>query len=284
MKFLFLLIFFILSSFCYGQIGYVDENDINFNDIVEKKGLMYFKSDTKLVTGRVVRFNRKNEAKSYIEVVNGKPQNQNWTNFTKEQKEMKDSDLGNILLGAAFAAGVAMAVTGNDHNIPATGNNFGPQEKQYNQEIVNLDKENRLGKNLNKNSNSEILKNPSPIIKELPENGIFYEYHKNGQKILEVTYLNGKKDGIEKKWFENGQIKSRVNYLDGKKVGQLITYHSNGQLQGKVNYVDGKENGEIMVYNENSEIMIIGFFKEGNQTGEWYYYENGKLIKTENFD
>ena len=102
MKQLFLFIFFILSSVCFCQIGYLNENDINFKDIVEKKGLMYFKFDTTLVTGRVVRFNRKNEAKSYVFVVEGKPQNQNWTIFQDEIKDMEDSALGEILYGAAF--------------------------------------------------------------------------------------------------------------------------------------------------------------------------------------
>ena len=51
-----------LSSVCFCQIGNVSENDINYKDLIEIKGLFYLKADSTLATGRVVRFNRKNEA------------------------------------------------------------------------------------------------------------------------------------------------------------------------------------------------------------------------------
>lgn len=273
MKHLFLLFFLSLSYVCFSQIEYVNENDINFKDIVEKKGLLYFKVDTTLVTGRVVRFNRKNEAKSYVYVVDGKPQNQNWTIFREDTKGMEDSALGNILLGTAFATGIAMAITGNDIDVPI-GENTNPKIKNFYKDI-GVYNENLLYENLNTIPISDKYK---------PNDEHYGEYYNENKFQKTENYIESKEDGIWEEYYENEQLKSRVNYLNGKKVGQLNTYHSNGQLQGRVNYVDGKEDGEMMVYNEIGEIMIIGFFKEGKQAGEWNYFENGKLIQTENFD
>lgn len=250
MKKIFLLIFLSLSYVCFSQIGYLNENDINFKDIVEKKGLMYFKFDSTLVTGRVVRFNRKNEAKSFVFVENGIPDASGWNEININDIKY----INPILKKPFFDRGAANS---NDWNIGQTQFNL----NRENMNLVNNDRI-KLEKNYTKLNGIEIKK-----------------------KYIVLENNNySKKDGIHYEYHENGQLKSKVNYLDGKKIGQLDTYHSNGQLQGRVNYIDGKEDGEMMVYNEKGEIMIIGFFKEGSQTGEWNYYENGKLIHTESFN
>lgn len=56
---LFLLIV-LLPLFCNSQKEVKEYiGDINIKDIIEIKGLIYFKADTSLVTGRVIRFNKK---------------------------------------------------------------------------------------------------------------------------------------------------------------------------------------------------------------------------------
>jgi len=53
---------------------------------------------------------------------------------------------------------------------------------------------------------------------ETPKNGPRTEYHKNGQKLTEENYKDGKKDGKWTEWDENGQIKSEATYKDGECV------------------------------------------------------------------
>lgn len=53
-----LLLIMILPLFCNSQKGVKEFiGDINFKDIIEIKGLIYFKADTSIVTGRVIRYN-----------------------------------------------------------------------------------------------------------------------------------------------------------------------------------------------------------------------------------
>ena len=292
----------VLSYGCFGQIENVVENAINFDDIMEIKELMYFKTDTTLVTGTIVRYNRKKQPKQYIEVQEGKPQSHNWINFDENIKDMEYDGLGTLVGIAAAMTGMVFAATGNDHNLPSFQNNNdnqsiyrGPNgnEKTYN-EKMDLEREKRMiTKNLNSTSKTATLDESKAKIAsmedsktemEFPENGLYEEFYDNSKLRRTGHYINGKKNGDWNEWYENGKLMSSVAYIDGKKVGRLNTYHPNGQLKGRVNYVDGKEEGEIMVYNEKGEIMLIGFFNEGIQTGDWNYYEKGTLIKTENFD
>ena len=299
MKHQLLLLFLSLTYVCFGQMYIEEENAINFKDIIEIKGLMYFKADTTMVTGRVVRYNKKNKAKRYVDVVEGKPKTPYWINIQADITDMEDSELGTLLLGATWITGLAMAVTGNDINIPvndfnnANGRNFGPEAEEKYKSKIKLENEKRMiSNNIDSNSKPDIIEaqklqfievKKSQVI-EVPKDGLYEEYFEN--KILRQTgnYVEGKKQGPWKEWYENGQLMRSVVYLNGKKEGLLETYHPNGQLQGKVNYLDGKEEGRMMVYNDKGEITLVGFFKEGIQAGEWFYYEDGKLILTENYD
>jgi antitoxin component YwqK of YwqJK toxin-antitoxin module len=203
--------------------------------------------------------------------------------------------LGTVVNAAVGLTGLAMAIAGNDHPIPAQNNSniFGQndngtnmyqsREESYNEKMKFEEEKRLISKNLNSISKPTIKEDSTPE-KEVIENGIYEDFYNNSNLRTRGNYTNGKKIGLWEEWYENGKLKSRMEYLEGKKIGRLDTYHPNGQLKGRVNYVDGKEDGEIMVYNENGEILLIGIFKEGMQAGEWNYFENGKLIKTENFD
>lgn len=276
MKYKCLLIFLALSYICVGQRGNVVENEVNFEDILEQKGLLYFKADTTLVTGRVIKYNRKKEAKRYVIVINGLPDKSGWIAINNQIQYIKP-----ITRRPFFYKG------------SETSADWASGQTRYNINRKNMNSVNeermRLERNyINSDSIESDTNNKESIVLKPANNskkdGLYEEYLKNGQKILEVTFLNGKRDGIEKKWYENGFLKSKAYFLDGKKVGRFEMFHPNGQAKVSINYIDGKEDGEIMEFGENGEIMMIGSFKEGIQVGEWYYYEKGKLIHSENFD
>ena len=55
---------------------------------------------------------------------------------------------------------------------------------------------------------------------ETPFTGVVVYKHENGQKKLEMTYRDGKQEGLETWWHENGQKRSEAIYKDGKKVSE----------------------------------------------------------------
>ena len=73
--------------------------------------------------------------------------------------------------------------------------------------------------------------------------GVYREYYdKDKTKIKsEVFMMNGKKEGVYKEYHINGQLCSEINYIDNKRNGIYKSYYENGQLCSEVNYIDGKK-------------------------------------------
>jgi antitoxin component YwqK of YwqJK toxin-antitoxin module len=298
----------LVSLICYSQEAKEFYGDIDEKKVEEIKGLIYTKADTSLVTGKVIRRNRKNDPKRYILVNKGKPDVRGWIRINERISMPEESTLGNVLIGSAFIAGAAMAITGNDVNIPtpSTQNKrigsenslrryISNQEEYFFNAYDEMSERNDISKNLNDlnfkmNDSIEILDSNRNIkikgsVIEAKRDGVWQEYYNNGEIRSRGLYSNGKKDGLWKEYYENGNLERKVNYKKGLKVGFLENYHIDGQLLGRINYEDGKENGLMEAYHKNGQLMIIGRFENAVQVGEWKYYnEKGELIKTENHE
>jgi hypothetical protein len=61
------------------------KNHINYKDITEIDGLIHTIADSSLVSGKVIRYDRKNEVKSYIVVVSGVPDKSGWKESYKSK-------------------------------------------------------------------------------------------------------------------------------------------------------------------------------------------------------
>ena len=95
----------------------------------------------------------------------------------------------------------------------------------------------------------------------------------------------GKRQGLWLEYHENGQLKAKANFKDGKLHGLDEWYYKNGQLEQKKNYKDGELHGLAELYRENGQLKAKGNWKDGKLHGlfEWYY-ENGQLKKKGNFE
>ena len=59
------------------------------------------------------------------------------------------------------------------------------------------------------------------------------EWYVNGQKKAEITYKNGKQDGLWIEWNENGQKMEETTLKDGELVG-WIKWYENGKVKEKL--------------------------------------------------
>jgi len=299
------LILFTFSFVCQGQTLMSDDfKEINYKDVMEINDLIYFRTDTTLVSGKVIRYNRKNEAKKYILVSNGKPDSFGWIQieekYQEPEKKLKTKNTVNVVNEAGVTVG-SIEVPLLQYDDQMSDRNDISKNIQSNIDALNLTKLR------NSSYEDEVLKNNS-VNNEVDKNGILEKYYSNGKLESKGVYIDGKKDGLWEEYFENGQLKSKGNYIKGKKdgfwqeyynnghleskvnfaddkkVGLFERYHFDGKLLSRINYIDGKENGIIEVYHNNGQLMIQGLFKDSKQIGEWKYYnENGELTNRENF-
>ena len=70
-----------------------------------------------------------------------------------------------------------------------------------------------------------------------PFSGEGVSYYSNGQKKSEVTFKDGKEDGLSSSWWENGQKKSEVTFKDGKEDGFFTYWYENGQKEYEGTYI-----------------------------------------------
>ena len=62
---------------------------------------------------------------------------------------------------------------------------------------------------------------------------------RKGQKILEIPYKNGRRNGVAVWYLPQGKIYRRMQFADGVPVGNLIEYDKQGKIRRRETYKDG---------------------------------------------
>lgn len=112
------------------------------------------------------------------------------------------------------------------------------------------------------------------------QTGIHSVYDKSGNKEIEETLNNSKKDGAFKKYSGN-KIVEEGNYVNNEKDGEWTTLNSSEKITQ--NYSKGKLNGSYKKY--DSEVLReSGQYVEGLKNGEWENFDYyGKLLEVKNY-
>lgn len=249
MKKLALLLIMILPLFCISQKGVKEYiGDINFKDIIEIKGLIYFKSDTSLVTGRVIRYNKKKVAKKYFFVSQGRQENVGWVYFMDKVETPEESGLGLLLSIPVHMFGNNIEFSNEDYNDSNSLNKI-ESYLSYQKEYTSKAYHDMLERNENYvqlNSSKERIF------------GSFEEYYEEGQIKMKGNYKDGYRDGEFEEYYDNGQLKSKGNYKEGKINGEWVSYYKNGVLRAKGSWKKGKIDGEWLEYDENGQVIKKG--------------------------
>jgi len=119
---------------------------------------------------------------------------------------------------------------------------------------------------------------------ENQKHGLYIKYDDRGLKAVEITFTNGKPNGVAKEY-----ALPLIGYPGDEKVKKISNY-VNGELQGKTSYyvylIDGKENikegkqtlqGEEY-YEKNEKVREIAYFINGKKEID-AYLKNGKQSK-----
>ena len=81
------------------------------------------------------------------------------------------------------------------------------------------------------------------------------EYHENGQKRIEGSYKNGKRDGEWTAWFANGNLWSKGYYTEGVENGMKTVWHENGQKYYEGPIVNDERTGTWKFWNEEGKLV-----------------------------
>lgn len=94
-----------------------------------------------------------------------------------------------------------------------------------------------------------------------------------------LFYYEGKLfTGIGITMWNEKQLKSEITFKNGKIDGVVRSFHENGKLQSQRFWKEGKGHGEFKVYSETGQLLEEGAFKNGQMDSVWKkYFESGKL-------
>ena len=126
--------------------------------------------------------------------------------------------------------------------------------------------------------------NPTNIHKGNKQNGLYEEWHDNGQLAKRINYKNGKFDGLFEEWYGDGQLASRVNYKNDKREGLSESWYEDGQLRVRGEYKNDKLEGDYEEWYSDGKLAERKTYNDDKSEGLYEkWYENGQLHERANF-
>jgi antitoxin component YwqK of YwqJK toxin-antitoxin module len=109
------------------------------------------------------------------------------------------------------------------------------------------------------------------IIKEKPTDGV-YEFH-SPEKLLKITYKNGKRNGPMLIYDKEGKLLTRINYVDDNLDGPAAEYHSNGKERIVFSFKNNLKDGPLTVYSPNGVKLFETTYAKNVIEGKFTAYD-----------
>lgn len=112
----------------------------------------------------------------------------------------------------------------------------------------------------------DILVGKLPIING-KENGVAYEWYKNGKRKFERNFLNGNREGNHKGWYPNDTLSFIQFFKDDKLEGEQFGFYESGHRFQVLKYVNGYEVGRQKTWNDSGRVVNNFTVKNGKLYG-----------------
>ena len=97
-------------------------------------------------------------------------------------------------------------------------------------------------------------------------------------RVTQISYQNGKLDGLFKTYLADGNILAEINYSKGKLNGPCYVYYPNGNRHSEKSFKDGKLNGIFRAWDEDGALFFEIECKDDLQHGfDRMYRRNGTV-------
>jgi pimeloyl-ACP methyl ester carboxylesterase len=118
-------------------------------------------------------------------------------------------------------------------------------------------------------------------VKDYFENGqiqmeaSYSSFDKHIKEEYQCNYRSNTKEGLYKEWHENGQIEFVGNYKNGLRNGLSTSWYINGQKEAEENWLNGQLHGPAKYWTEEGDLQFDLIFEHGlnqNQKHVDYHY------------
>ncbi|NNC81994.1 MAG: hypothetical protein HKN79_00315 [Flavobacteriales bacterium] len=118
------------------------------------------------------------------------------------------------------------------------------------------------------------------------KNGMWTRYHKNGNPMYEITYVNDVPHGPYRTFQVDGDVEEKGAWKQKKNVGEFYRYHANGTLAQHFQFDEnGVRQGVQYYYYSNGQLAVEVTIRDGREQGPMKrYYRDGRLKEVKVFD
>lgn len=128
------------------------------------------------------------------------------------------------------------------------------------------------------------LNNGVLFYNDKPFSGNLIDYHKNNNLKSDITYKNGRKNGLEQQWYKNGLLAQKRFYKNGVKFGIHTGWWHDGTLQFEYHFNhEGAYHGTVKEWYKNGEIYKLFNYTNGKESGRQKLWKTNGSIKA-NYD
>jgi len=123
---------------------------------------------------------------------------------------------------------------------------------------------------------------------DVPFTGTSVKWHDNGQKRAETTYVDGKREGVQREWRKTNDSGSAVqligalewlsHYKDNVLHGEVASYRKSGIKDYSTTYEKGEDVGPTLYYDKNG-IMSMHIFEDSELQKIIWFNKEGKKIQ-----
>ncbi len=107
-----------------------------------------------------------------------------------------------------------------------------------------------------------------------------YDYGDKKFPSVEVSFVNGKKEGIESRYYSFSKEKyATISWKNGMKNGLETHYNGNKTIHHILTFKDNILNGFFEINWSEGQNNYKGFYKNGFRDSIWTYYETGNKIQ-----
>lgn len=121
-----------------------------------------------------------------------------------------------------------------------------------------------------------------------PQNGklVTEQYEGNTSKVVKEFVINKGDTTFTKEiqFYPNGQKHLEGSLVDGKRDSTWTTWREDGKLWSQATYRNGLEHGVSVAYHPTGAKYYEGRFYNGQRVGVWRFYdETGKEVNSRDF-
>lgn len=106
-------------------------------------------------------------------------------------------------------------------------------------------------------------------------------FKRNGEKIYEKSYKNGKLNGLYDTFYDENKIETSTTYKNGLKEGIAKYYYTNGYIEKQLTYVENHMDGKMRTYDKSGK-TVFDFITANDKIvkGVYYYLDKKDKVLT----